>query len=69
MKILRFFGKLILILLTIVINILEGVCLGITYSLWFLGFILHTVFKKISEWIVALTKHFNFVKLFRRYED
>lgn len=69
MKILKFFGKLLLIILAVMINTVEGLILAATYSLWFIGFILHEVFKKVSEWVVAITKHFNFVSIFRRYEE
>ena len=69
MKILKFFGKLILTILAIIVNIVEAIFLAFTYTLWFVGFIFHKVFKKLSEWIVDITKHFNFVKVFRRYEE
>lgn len=69
MIIFKFFGKLILVLLSILVNIVEGILLGFTYTLWFIGFILHKVFKKLSELIVDITKHFNFVKIFRKYEE
>lgn len=69
MRILKFLGKLILLLIAIIVNTVEGACLGITYTLWFVGFIFHVVFKKLSEWIVILTKAFNFVNIFRRYEE
>ncbi len=69
MKILKFFLKVLLILLAVIVNIVEALFLAVTYSLWFIGFLLHVVFKKLSEWIVAITKYFNFVKIFRRYEE
>ncbi len=69
MKILKFFLKLLLIILAVAVNIVEAVVLAVTYTLWFIGFLLHVVFKKLSEWIVAITKMFNFVKVFKHFDD
>lgn len=69
MKILKFFGKLILIIIAVAVNIVEALFLAVTYTLWFIGFLLHVIFKKLSEWVVAITKMFNFVNVFRRYEE
>lgn len=69
MKFFKFIGLFILMVLALILNIIEGVILAISYPLRGIDYVLHIVFKKISEWTLAAAKRFNFLSIFRKYEE
>ena len=69
MRFFKFIGMFILMVVALAVNIVEGVIMAISYPLRGLDYILHIVFKKISEWTLAAAKKFNFLNIFRRYEE
>lgn len=69
MKLFKYLGLFILMLIALVINIVEGIIMVISYPLRLIDYILHIVFKKISEWTLAAVKRFNFINIFRKYEE
>lgn len=69
MKLLKFIGLFIVMIIALIINIIEGMIMAISYPLRGIDYVLHIVFKKISEWTLAATKKFNFLSIFRRYEE
>lgn len=69
MKIIRTFLWLILLIISIIATIIEGIILGISYSLRFIGFVLHEVFKWVCNFVVNIASAFNFIKVFRNRED
>ncbi|MCM1131252.1 MAG: hypothetical protein NC325_06100 [Anaeroplasma bactoclasticum] len=69
MKLLKNIGLFILMILALALNIVEGVIMAISYPLRGIDYVLHIVFKKISEWTLAAAKKFNFLNIFRKYEE
>ncbi len=69
MKFLKFIGLFILMLIALIVNIIEGIIMAISYPLRGIDYVLHKVFEKISNWTLAATKKFNFLSIFRKYEE
>lgn len=69
MKLLKFLGLFILMLIALVVNIIEGIIMVISYPLRGIDYVLHIVFKHISDWTLAAAKKFNFLSIFRKYEE
>lgn len=69
MKIIKTFLWLLLLLFSIVVTTIEGIILGISYSLRFIGFVLHEAFKWVCEVVIRVASAFNFIKVFRNRED
>lgn len=69
MKFFKFIGMFIIMVIALAINIVEGIIMCISFPLRGIDYVLHIVFKKISEWTLAATKRFNFLNIFRRYEE
>lgn len=69
MKIIRTFLWLLLFLVSIAVTIIEGIILGISYSLRFIGFVLHQAFKWVCEVVIKIASAFNFIKVFKNRED
>ena len=69
MRFFRFIGLFVLMLLALVLNIIEGLIMCISYPLRGLDYVLHKLFKKISEWVLVAAKRFNFLNVFRKYEE
>lgn len=69
MRIFKWFGLFIVMLMALIINIIEGIIMCISYPLRGLDYILHIVFKHVSEWTLEAAKRFNFLSIFRRYEE
>ena len=69
MRFFKFIGMFILMLVALAVNIVEGIIMAISYPLRGIDFVLHIVFKKISEWTLAAAKRFNFLSVFRKYEE
>lgn len=69
MTIIKRFLWLLLLLVSIIVTIIEGVILGISYSLRFIGFVLHEAFKWVCEVVIRVASAFNFIKVFRNRED
>ncbi|MDE6946296.1 MAG: hypothetical protein K2P14_03835 [Anaeroplasmataceae bacterium] len=69
MKLLKFMGLFILMILALFVNIIEGFIMAISYPLRGLDYVLHKVFKYVSEWTLAVAKRFNFLNIFRKYEE
>lgn len=69
MKLFKFIGLFLLMLIALVINIIEGVIMVISYPMRGIDYVLHKVFQKISDWTLAAVKRFNFINIFRKYEE
>lgn len=69
MRFLKFMGLFILMILALFVNIIEGFIMVISYPLRGLDYVLHKVFKHVSEWTLAAAKRFNFLNIFRKYEE
>lgn len=69
MRFLKFMGLFILMILALFVNIIEGIIMAISYPLRGFDYVGHKVFEKISEWTLAATKKFNFISIFRKYEE
>lgn len=69
MRFLKFMGLFILMILALFVNIIEGFIMAISYPLRGLDYVLHKVFKHVSEWTLAAAKRFNFLNIFRKYEE
>lgn len=66
MKVFKFLGLFIVMIIALIINIIEGVIMAISYPLRGIDYVGHKVFTKISEWTLAAAKKFNFLNVFRR---
>lgn len=66
MKILKYIGLFILMLVALVINIIEGIIMAISYPIHGIDYVLHIVFKHVSEWTLSAVKKFNIVTVFKR---
>ena len=53
MKFLKFMGLFIVMIIALIVNIIEGFIMAISYPLRGLDYILHKVFKHVSEWTLA----------------
>ncbi len=69
MKLLKFIGLFFVMVIALIINIIEGIIMAISYPLRGIDYVLHKVFEKISDWTLAATKKFNFLSIFRKYEE
>lgn len=69
MKFFEFIGLFILMVVALMVNIVEGVIMCISYPLRGIDYVLHIVFKHVSEWTLAAARKFNFLSIFRRYEE
>ncbi len=69
MKLLKFIALFLVMILALIVNIIEGIIMAISYPLRGLDYILHKAFKKISEWTLEAAKKFNFLNIFRKYEE
>lgn len=69
MKIIKTFLWLLLLLFSIVVTTIEGIILGISYSLRFISFVLHEAFKWVCEVVIKIASRFNFIKVYRNRED
>lgn len=69
MKLLKWIGLFILMIIALIVNIIEGIIMAVSYPLRAIDYVLHIVFKHISEWTLAATKKFNFLSIFRKYEE
>lgn len=69
MKLLKCIGLFILMVLALILNIIEGIIMAISYPLRGIDYVLHIVFKKISECTLVVAKRFNFLSIFRKYEE
>lgn len=69
MKFFKFIGMFLLMVIALIINIIEGIIMAISYPLRGIDYVGHKVFEKVSEWTLAATKKFNFLSIFRRYEE
>ncbi len=69
MKVFKFLGLFIVMIIALIINIIEGVIMAISYPLRGIDYVGHKVFTKVSEWTLAATKKFNFLNIFRKYEE
>ncbi len=43
--------------------------MAISYPLRGIDYVGHKVFTKVSEWTLEATKRFNFLNVFRKYEE
>ncbi len=69
MKLFKYIGLFLLMLIALVINIIEGVIMVISYPLRLIDYVGHKVFEHISDWTLAAVKRFNFINIFRKYEE
>lgn len=69
MKFLKFMGLFLLMIIALIINIIEGIIMAISYPLRGIDYVGHKVFEKVSEWTLAAAKRFNFLNVFRKYEE
>ena len=69
MKFLKFICLFVLMLIALMLNIVEGIIMCISYPLRGIDYILHVVFKHVSEWTLVAAKRFNFLNIFRKYEE
>ncbi len=65
MKVLEYIGKCFLMILALILNIIEGVILIISYLLKWIDYATHIVYKYIFEWTLSLFKKFNFMTVFK----
>ncbi len=66
MKVFKFIGLFIVMIIALIINIIEGIIMAISYPLRGLDYVGHKVFTKVSEWTLSAIKKFNIVNVFRR---
>lgn len=69
MKLLKWIGLFILMIIALIVNIIEGIIMAISYPLRGIDYVGHKVFEKISDWTLAAAKKFNFLSIFRKYEE
>ena len=69
MRLLKFIALFLVMIIALIVNIISGIIMAISYPLRGLDYVLHIVFKKISEWTLEATKRFNFLNIFRKYEE
>lgn len=69
MKFFKFIGMFILMVIALIINIIEGIIMAISYPLRGIDYVGHKVFTKVSEWTLEVAKRFNFLSIFRKYEE
>lgn len=69
MRFFKLIGMFILMIVALAVNIFEGIIMCISFPLRGFDYVLHIVFKKISEWTLAAAKRFNFLSIFRQYEE
>ncbi|MDE7264506.1 MAG: hypothetical protein K2N64_07580 [Anaeroplasmataceae bacterium] len=69
MKLLKNIGLFLLMIFALIVNIIEGIIMAISYPLRGLDYIGHKIFEKVSEWTLEATKRFNFISIFRKYEE
>lgn len=69
MKVIKTFLWLVLFLLSIIATIIEGLILGVSYTLRFIGFVIHEAFKWVCDFVIKVASAFNFIKVFKNRED
>lgn len=69
MKLLKFIGLFFVMVIALIINIIESIIMAISYPLRGIDYVGHKVFTKVSEWTLEATKRFNFLNVFRKYEE
>ncbi len=69
MRLFKWIGLFFVMVIALIINIIEGIIMAISYPLRGIDYVGHKVFEKVSDWTLAATKKFNFLNVFRKYEE
>lgn len=69
MRLLKFIALFLVMIIALIVNIIEGIIMAISYPLRGIDYVGHKVFTKITDWTLAATKRFNFLNIFRKYEE
>ncbi|MCI9182000.1 MAG: hypothetical protein HFG90_01940 [Acholeplasmatales bacterium] len=69
MRLLKFIALFLVMIIALIVNIIEGIIMAISYPLRGIDYVGHKVFTKVSEWTLEAAKRFNFLNIFRKYEE